>query len=372
VIPLRKLPSYFLLLAFIFAGCTTTLAQKPIDPCFESVKKLGFYGFSEYVRNMSTFFDYYIGSDMMQWNGSEWDGRHFLNDVDLAPPIGPCDSVRALWLGSRNWTSGGEGFGLKLDKSLEAGKTYTFTFTYASDGVHGDGNFAPRFLTAGPAAPLLSDGYYVTDMPPAGFDWETDGITFKATTEQHGHNWIILHAYESSGIVLSDCIVHDDLKVTADSVNSSVCEGESILLEAPEGLNYQYQWSTGETTRTITAEKSGDYSVSITNFRCENEAKTTTLNFVNCDPHLTMPNVFTPDGDSKNPVFKPIYYDNIASAEIVIYNRWGQKMIATDLQGWNGNVGNEEAPAGVYYYELRYKDFRGIGYQTKGSVRLIR
>jgi hypothetical protein len=60
---------------------------------------------------------------------------------------------------------------------------------------------------------------------------------------------------------------------------------------------------TGETTRTITVEKSGDYSVSITNFRCENEAKTTTLNFVNCDPHLTMPNVFTPDGDDKNPVF---------------------------------------------------------------------
>jgi gliding motility-associated-like protein len=80
-----------------------------------------------------------------------------------------------------------------------------------------------------------------------------------------------------------------------------------------------------------------------------------------------MPNVFTPDGDDKNPVFKPIYYDNIASAEIVIYNRWGQKMITTDLEGWNGNVGNEDAPSGVYYYELRYKDFRGIGYQAKGE-----
>ena len=41
-----------------------------------------------------------------------------------------------------------------------------------------------------------------------------------------------------------------------------LCEGNSIVLTASEGISYL--WSTGESSRTITVNKAGDYSVTVT------------------------------------------------------------------------------------------------------------
>lgn len=43
-----------------------------------------------------------------------------------------------------------------------------------------------------------------------------------------------------------------------------LCQGESLEIEAPIG-NYYYDWSTGETTSSISVDESGDYTVSVTN-----------------------------------------------------------------------------------------------------------
>ncbi len=43
---------------------------------------------------------------------------------------------------------------------------------------------------------------------------------------------------------------------------TTICDGESVALTAPEGFNYE--WSTGETTQTINAMAAGSYSVRIT------------------------------------------------------------------------------------------------------------
>ncbi|MDR9442692.1 MAG: S8 family serine peptidase [Schleiferiaceae bacterium] len=42
------------------------------------------------------------------------------------------------------------------------------------------------------------------------------------------------------------------------------CAGDSVLLEAPAG-NYSYQWSNGDTTRSIYASQAGNYSVTVSN-----------------------------------------------------------------------------------------------------------
>jgi hypothetical protein len=41
-----------------------------------------------------------------------------------------------------------------------------------------------------------------------------------------------------------------------------LCEGNAIVLTASEGISYL--WSTGETSKTITVNKAGDYSVTVT------------------------------------------------------------------------------------------------------------
>ncbi len=88
------------------------------------------------------------------------------------------------------------------------------------------------------------------------------------------------------------------------------------------------------------------------------------------DPVIDMPNVFTPNGDTYNPVFKPIAFDHILDADLTIINRWGQRVFYTrDVEtGWNG----EGASAGVYYWLLRYEGKNGKIGTAKGWVHLIR
>lgn len=86
-------------------------------------------------------------------------------------------------------------------------------------------------------------------------------------------------------------------------------------------------------------------------------------------------NVFTPNGDGINDFFYP-YFDSrhqlpqtassisdyfndyyIATFEMTVYNRWGQKIYTTGdyAAGWDGTYNGRKAQEGVYYYVTKYK-----------------
>lgn len=90
---------------------------------------------------------------------------------------------------------------------------------------------------------------------------------------------------------------------------------------------------------------------------------------------ITIPNVFTPNGDGVNDVL----YFNIPGTicfHCNIYNRWGKLVYqSTDVtQGWNGNIDQtgEAASDGVYYYLIDYCDFRNVSHKLDGFVQLVR
>lgn len=67
---------------------------------------------------------------------------------------------------------------------------------------------------------------------------------------------------------------------------------------------------------------------------------------------VTIPNIFSPNGDTRNEMFCPV---NLGSEEIIsmkIFNRWGQKIY--DKSGpdakWDGKFKGEDQPVGVYVY----------------------
>ena len=83
---------------------------------------------------------------------------------------------------------------------------------------------------------------------------------------------------------------------------------------------------------------------------------------------LFVPNVFTPDGDGINDVFS-ITLGNTAPGSVMrIFNRWGQEVsTTTDLSaGWDGKVGGEPVPDGVYLYVITAPD----PCTSRGSVEL--
>ena len=69
---------------------------------------------------------------------------------------------------------------------------------------------------------------------------------------------------------------------------------------------------------------------------------------------LTVPNVFTPNGDGHNDEFR-VVYRSIKEFHLWVYNRWGKLVYKSDdpAKGWDGNIGGRPAAEGAYYYVIR-------------------
>jgi len=89
---------------------------------------------------------------------------------------------------------------------------------------------------------------------------------------------------------------------------------------------------------------------------------------------LTMPNVFTPNGDGINDVFAPNAH-GLKTLDCTIYDRWGAKVIDMDinLEYWDGYTTSGMAcTAGTYFYTVTATDLNGKSYNLKGFIQLIR
>jgi len=86
-----------------------------------------------------------------------------------------------------------------------------------------------------------------------------------------------------------------------------------------------------------------------------------------------VPNVFTPNGDNVNDVFK-VAYKSIASYRCRIYNQWGKMVYdSTDItQGWDGKIGGRDASIGAYYYVIDAKGTDGKVHKKRGDINLVR
>jgi gliding motility-associated-like protein len=95
-------------------------------------------------------------------------------------------------------------------------------------------------------------------------------------------------------------------------------------------------------------------------------------------PDVDIPNVFSPNGDQVNDVFRLVVKNRRKALidRFEVYNRWGQKIFesTTPTANWDGKVnGGDEAPVDVYVYRIFWK--RGDGaLQTplSGEINLIR
>jgi gliding motility-associated-like protein len=87
----------------------------------------------------------------------------------------------------------------------------------------------------------------------------------------------------------------------------------------------------------------------------------------NCE-FFELPNVFTPNGDGLNELFRPTCAipSFIQSVKFTVYNRWGKKVHYSDndiMINWNGALageGGEKLSAGTYFYiaEVTFKRLR--------------
>lgn len=147
----------------------------------------------------------------------------------------------------------------------------------------------------------------------------------------------------------------------------------AVVLNAGNGFTSGV-WSTGETTRQITANAPGLY-VFKTTYECGVLADS--VNVIGCPPDVSVvyaPNAFTPNGDGNNDTWM-IYGKNITVEELSVFNRWGEKVFDGTGNGaaWDGVYRNTLQPVGLYVYYVQYVDLVDNNRRIKkGSFELIR
>jgi gliding motility-associated-like protein len=84
---------------------------------------------------------------------------------------------------------------------------------------------------------------------------------------------------------------------------------------------------------------------------------------------ISIPNVFTPNGDGYNELFTIKDLEYYMSNELMIFNRYGKRVYSTN--NYQGNWDGDNLKDGVYFYVLKAKGYFGTDI-FKGSISIMR
>ena len=163
--------------------------------------------------------------------------------------------------------------------------------------------------------------------------------------------------------------------------DTAVVPGQPLQLMASGGSSYLWDPASFLSDPTIanpiaTFDASVDsvtYTVKVSEGSCSATDQITVRVYKN-GPDILVPSGFTPNGDGRNDVIRPILYGITKLNYFSLYNRWGQLVFTTSEvnKGWDGIFSGAAQPAGTYVYQTEGVDFTGKVVFRKGTVVLIR
>lgn len=233
------------------------------------------------------------------------------------------------------------------------------------------------------------------NSPWVSYDWDfgagtnvfndVDGGFYRIRWDDAGLHRVTVVVSNSActGTYTDTVNVHNAPNADFTAVSAGkICIGDSIRLAAVDnnGL-YSYEWSP---SRFFNADNNyapvvNAYAMSaeaitlkvMTPWGCEASASKT-FDVQPCCV-ISLPNAFTPNGDGKNDIFKPVTVGSHNIKMFVIKNRWGQTVYETqnEYTGWDGTFNGVDQNMDTYFWILQYK-CDGKDQSQKGEVILIR
>lgn len=183
-------------------------------------------------------------------------------------------------------------------------------------------------------------------------------------------------------------VTSQSISIVENSINASISTNP-LIGSAPleveftnnstNATSYNWDFGNGQTANTQTVPSqtytnSGIYIITLTvsNGLCS-DTDSISIEVLEDEPTLYIPNVFTPNGDDKNEIFN-VGATNIKEFDMEIFDRWGLKMYSTNdiTKGWDGKVRNMDVPPGVYVYLISAKGIDNVIINKQGSLLLIR
>jgi gliding motility-associated-like protein len=205
------------------------------------------------------------------------------------------------------------------------------------------------------------------------YQWST-GFTGSRLNVSHGDLYHV-QLTNSHGCVARDTVAVrlDSLPVLLLESEAGLCRGGTLNIVPNIRHGLHFLWSDGVTSAERTIDRTGNYELSVSNSCGSATSRITISDAGICE--LIFPNVFTPNHDGRNDVFKSNNVWGLDKFTLIIYNRWGQVIFQTRNpgEGWNGKVNSHEAQNGTYLWKASYIDvITGKNRIASGTVMLIR
>ena len=155
--------------------------------------------------------------------------------------------------------------------------------------------------------------------------------------------------------------------------------GQPLQLFATGGDSYVWspgQWLNNPTIQNPIALPQDDIRYTLTATTTQGCIGSDFINvkLYKVDPDLYVPTAFTPNGDAKNEVLRPILLGMRELHFFRVYNRNGQLVFSTTQKndGWDGTFKGNPQQAGTYVWMAEGINYRGELKQKKGTSILIR
>ena len=161
--------------------------------------------------------------------------------------------------------------------------------------------------------------------------------------------------------------------------DTTVVEGEPLFLHATGGGNYLWDPSTWLNNPNISnpialPKDNIDYVLLVSSADGCFARDTISVLLYKVDPDIYVPTAFTPNGDGRNDVLRPILLGMKELTFFRVYNRFGQLMFATSEQGkgWDGTFGGKPQDPATFVWMAQGVTYKGQVRKKKGYAILIR
>lgn len=247
-----------------------------------------------------------------------------------------------------------------------ASDTYRLMPIYAETSLLSVWDADPDTTTDSHAVAIISD-YPIPDLQAYTFRMtartETRGKSDEKTNEANRpvHDSII------SGLSAPFTVLFDaNPTPRVNYIEWRIQLGSSLATTPRHDRTFRYTFTGAENAQAYTV-KLHCKGVS----ECERDTQRVAVSVTTS--RLLVPNVFTPNGDSRNDEFR-VMYQSLSEFHIWVYNRWGKEVYSSSNPdaGWDGYIGGRPAAEGAYFYVVRAKGTDGQEYKMGGDINLIR
>lgn len=193
--------------------------------------------------------------------------------------------------------------------------------------------------------------------------------------------------YTVSGEDANGCAVSNTINITVNNIDAAFTatpdNGTVPLVvdfnnSSSNGIIYIWDYANGngDTTNNLsstqtTFDTEGTYIVTLTAISQAGCVDVATL-VISVYPECTVsvPNVFSPNGDTYNNVMKVNCAQTLAKMNMQIFDRWGRKVaeLTDPNQTWDGEGQSE----GTFYYVMTAEGFNSTVYKLSGYITLTR